>query len=204
MQPVDPDGRYRIHFGAKRFRAAGLAGLERVPVTVTVTTIFGRSTSSSVINSSRVQALLIEAIVQPARALIEVKRPLRPAAYDRRIPNASSESSGLKLTAFADYSLRTLMCLAAGPGRRAAIAEIVGACGISEHHLTKVAHGLGRQGRLVNVRGHGGGLGEAPQAFYAALDRYTVADLQPLPRLLAIAQRLPMHTHGITSPAPCP
>jgi ParB family chromosome partitioning protein len=34
VQPVDADGRYRIHFGAKRFRAAGLAGLERVPVTV--------------------------------------------------------------------------------------------------------------------------------------------------------------------------
>lgn len=34
VQPADSDGRYRIHFGAKRFRAAGLAGLERVPVTV--------------------------------------------------------------------------------------------------------------------------------------------------------------------------
>lgn len=34
VQPVDADGRYRIHFGAKRFRAAGLAGLEQVPVTV--------------------------------------------------------------------------------------------------------------------------------------------------------------------------
>lgn len=34
VQPADADGRYRIHFGAKRFRAAGLAGLERVPVTV--------------------------------------------------------------------------------------------------------------------------------------------------------------------------
>lgn len=34
VQPADAEGRYRIHFGAKRFRAAGLAGLERVPVTV--------------------------------------------------------------------------------------------------------------------------------------------------------------------------
>lgn len=33
-QPADAEGRYRIHFGAKRFRAAGLAGLTRVPVTV--------------------------------------------------------------------------------------------------------------------------------------------------------------------------
>ena len=34
VQPVDADGCYRIHFGAKRYRAAGLAGLEKVPVTV--------------------------------------------------------------------------------------------------------------------------------------------------------------------------
>ncbi|MGE3482447.1 MAG: ParB/RepB/Spo0J family partition protein [Gammaproteobacteria bacterium] len=34
VQPADADGLYRIHFGAKRFRAAGLAGLEQVPVTV--------------------------------------------------------------------------------------------------------------------------------------------------------------------------
>ncbi|MDH4061450.1 MAG: ParB/RepB/Spo0J family partition protein [Aquincola sp.] len=34
VQPADADGRYRIHFGAKRFRAAGLAGMTEVPVTV--------------------------------------------------------------------------------------------------------------------------------------------------------------------------
>lgn len=34
VQSADAEGRYRIHFGAKRFRAANLAGLERVPVTV--------------------------------------------------------------------------------------------------------------------------------------------------------------------------
>jgi len=34
VQPADAGGLYRIHFGAKRFRAAGLAGLEQVPVTV--------------------------------------------------------------------------------------------------------------------------------------------------------------------------
>lgn len=34
VQPADAEGRYRIHFGAKRFRAAGLAGLTKVPVTV--------------------------------------------------------------------------------------------------------------------------------------------------------------------------
>jgi Rrf2 family nitric oxide-sensitive transcriptional repressor len=64
----------------------------------------------------------------------------------------------MKLSTFTDYSLRLLMYLAAEPQRRATIAEVARAFGISEHHLTKVAHGLGRQGWLANVRGHGGGL----------------------------------------------
>jgi ParB family chromosome partitioning protein len=34
VDPVDSDGRYLIRFGAKRFRAAQLAGLSEVPVTV--------------------------------------------------------------------------------------------------------------------------------------------------------------------------
>lgn len=153
----------------------------------------------------------------------------------------------MKLTAFTDYSLRTLMVLAAEPGKRATIAEIAAGFGISEHHLTKVAHALGRQGWLANVRGHGGGLqlamapqrigvgavvrlaegGDAPaacfaterahcklagacrlrgvldealQAFYAVLDRYTVADLaadpQALPRLLNLTRRMPAATRG--------
>lgn len=34
VHPVDDDGRYRIHFGARRWRAAQRVGLERVPVVV--------------------------------------------------------------------------------------------------------------------------------------------------------------------------
>ena len=64
----------------------------------------------------------------------------------------------MKLTAFTDYSLRVLMYLAAEPQRRATIAEIADAFGISGNHLTKVAHQLGRNGWLANVRGKGGGL----------------------------------------------
>ncbi|VTU36192.1 HTH-type transcriptional repressor NsrR [Variovorax sp. PBS-H4] len=64
----------------------------------------------------------------------------------------------MKLTAFTDYSLRMLIYLAAQPGRRATIAEIASSFGVSEHHLTKVAHALGKQGCLANVRGKGGGL----------------------------------------------
>ncbi|MDI1260692.1 Rrf2 family transcriptional regulator [Aquabacterium sp.] len=67
----------------------------------------------------------------------------------------------MKLTAFTDYSLRVLMYLAAQPGRRATIAEIAASFGVSEHHLTKVVHFLGKKGWLATVRGKGGGLGLA-------------------------------------------
>lgn len=130
----------------------------------------------------------------------------------------------MKLTAFTDYSLRVLIYLAAQPQRRATIAEIAATFDVSENHLTKVVHCLGKGGWLANVRGKGGGLelamppelipvgqvvretegvamlaecfgkdharctiasicrlrdvlGEAMNAFYAVLDRYTLADL---------------------------
>jgi Rrf2 family transcriptional regulator, nitric oxide-sensitive transcriptional repressor len=130
----------------------------------------------------------------------------------------------MKLTSFTDYSLRVLIYLAAEPGRRATIAEISQVFEISEHHLTKVVHFLGKQGWLSTLRGKGGGmtlgrpardigvgrvirdtegsatpaecfgeessrcaivsccqlkgvLAEAVDAFYAVLDRYTLADI---------------------------
>ncbi|MDR6454597.1 Rrf2 family transcriptional regulator [Variovorax paradoxus] len=64
----------------------------------------------------------------------------------------------MKLTAFTDYSLRVLIYLAAQPERRATIGEIATAFAVSEHHLTKVVHFLGKEGCLANVRGKGGGL----------------------------------------------
>ncbi len=130
----------------------------------------------------------------------------------------------MRLTNFTDYSLRVLMYVAAQPERSATIAEIAAAFAISESHLTKVVHHLGKQGLLKNVRGRGGGielacpaasinlgtvvrgtegagalvecfdpstnrcvitpacglrgvLAQALTAFYAALDRYTLADI---------------------------
>lgn len=65
----------------------------------------------------------------------------------------------MKLTSFTDYSLRVLIYLAAQPEHRATIAEIARAFEISESHLTKVVHFLGKQGWLANTRGKGGGLG---------------------------------------------
>jgi Rrf2 family nitric oxide-sensitive transcriptional repressor len=64
----------------------------------------------------------------------------------------------MRLTAFTDYSLRVLIYLAADPARRATIAEISTAFDISESHLTKVVHFLGKQGWVSTVRGKGGGL----------------------------------------------
>ena len=64
----------------------------------------------------------------------------------------------MKLTSFTDYSLRVLIYLAAEPSRRATIAEIAKAFDVSENHLTKVVHLLGKHGWIETVRGKGGGM----------------------------------------------
>jgi Rrf2 family transcriptional regulator, nitric oxide-sensitive transcriptional repressor len=64
----------------------------------------------------------------------------------------------MKLTTFTDYSLRVLIYLGAQPDRRATIAQIARAFDVSENHLVKVVHHLGKSGWLANVRGKGGGL----------------------------------------------
>lgn len=64
----------------------------------------------------------------------------------------------MKLTAFTDYSLRVLMYLATDTSRRATIAEIAESFGISENHLVKVVHFLGKRGWIDTVRGKGGGI----------------------------------------------
>ena len=152
----------------------------------------------------------------------------------------------MKLTAFTDYSLRVLIYLAADQGRRATIAEIATAFAVSQNHLIKVVHFLGKQGWVATQRGKGGGLGlalpperiaigcvvrdtegsarpaecfeegrsgggcaitascrlkdmlaEAVEAFYAVLDRYTLADLAS--NRLALVQVL--HLHRLAAPA---
>jgi Rrf2 family nitric oxide-sensitive transcriptional repressor len=64
----------------------------------------------------------------------------------------------MRLKTFTDYSLRVLIFLAARPQQRATIAEIADTFDISENHLMKVSHVLGKAGLLANVRGKGGGL----------------------------------------------
>jgi Rrf2 family nitric oxide-sensitive transcriptional repressor len=71
----------------------------------------------------------------------------------------------MRLTTFTDYSLRVLLYLATQPSRRVTIAEIAKAFDVSENHLTKVVHLLGKQGWIDTVRGKGGGmlLAKAPK-----------------------------------------
>jgi Rrf2 family nitric oxide-sensitive transcriptional repressor len=91
----------------------------------------------------------------------------------------------MKLTAFTDYSLRVLIYLAAQPLQRATIAEVAGAFEVSENHLTKVVHFLGKGGWLANVRGKGGGL-----------------ELAMPPELIGVG-KVVRETEGVAMPAEC-
>ena len=64
----------------------------------------------------------------------------------------------MRLTSFTDYSLRVLLFLATAPEGRGTIADVARTYRISENHVVKVVHRLGRHGLLANARGRGGGL----------------------------------------------
>ncbi len=64
----------------------------------------------------------------------------------------------MRLTVMTDYALRLLMYVGQHPGRLCTIAEVARAYDISEAHLMKVTHQLGRAGFLETVRGKGGGM----------------------------------------------
>lgn len=90
----------------------------------------------------------------------------------------------MRLTVYTDYSLRMLMYLAVMDGGLATIAEIARSYSISEHHLTKVAHQLGRAGYITTVRGKGGGLKLAKPAQeigLGAVVRQTEPDMALVP-----------------------
>ncbi len=63
----------------------------------------------------------------------------------------------MRLTRFTDYGLRTLIYLGS-LGPRQLHSRRRGGYGISEHHLVKVVHQLGRLGLIRTTRGRGGGL----------------------------------------------
>ena len=64
----------------------------------------------------------------------------------------------MKLTAYTDYSLRTLIYLAMNRDALVTIQQIADAHGIAKNHLTKVVHRLGTLGYIETVRGRNGGL----------------------------------------------
>lgn len=64
----------------------------------------------------------------------------------------------MRLTRYTDYAMRVLMHLAAHPDRICTIPEMARAYGISQNHLMKVVHQLGKAGYVAGVRGRNGGV----------------------------------------------
>lgn len=70
----------------------------------------------------------------------------------------------MRLNLQSDYALRLLMHLATREGERITIGEVAGRFHISQNHLMKVAHHLGRLGFIETTRGRSGGLRLARRA----------------------------------------
>ena len=78
----------------------------------------------------------------------------------------------MRLTRYTDYAIRVLLYLGAQPEKVCSISEIARAYGISQNHLMKVAHDLGKAGYVEGVRGRSGGIRLVKPA-----DRINVGDV---------------------------
>jgi Rrf2 family nitric oxide-sensitive transcriptional repressor len=92
----------------------------------------------------------------------------------------------MQLTAFTDYSLRTLMALGAVAPDKLTVGQLSHAYGISVHHLLKVVSGLAALGYVETIRGPAGGarLAKPPdQIWIGTLVRQVESDLGVVPCL---------------------
>lgn len=64
----------------------------------------------------------------------------------------------MRFTRYTDYALRVLMYLGRKGEDLSTIKEIAARYGISENHLMKVVHQLGRSGYITTIRGRQGGM----------------------------------------------
>lgn len=84
----------------------------------------------------------------------------------------------MRLTQLTDYAMRVLIHLALNPGRLCTIGEIATRYGISQTHLMKITHQLGRAGWVRTVRGKGGGMALALPPEHVQLGQ-VVATMEP-------------------------
>ncbi len=64
----------------------------------------------------------------------------------------------MRLTRYTDYAMRVLLYLGTRPKALSSVAEISRTYGISQNHLMKVVHELGKAGYVTGVRGRYGGI----------------------------------------------
>jgi Rrf2 family nitric oxide-sensitive transcriptional repressor len=86
------------------------------------------------------------------------QRLFKEAGKTYILESAFRPSGAMRLTSYTDYSMRVLLYLGARPGRICSVAEISRAYGVSQNHLVKVVHGLGKLGYVASVRGRTGGI----------------------------------------------
>ena len=69
----------------------------------------------------------------------------------------------MQLNKFTDYALRILMYISQPKDVPYTIAEIAENLKVSQNHLVKIVHFMGKQGWLITTRGKGGGLRLNPE-----------------------------------------
>ncbi len=87
----------------------------------------------------------------------------------------------MRLTAYTNYALRTLMFCALHSGQLVRMEDVSNAYGISRAHLLKAARQLGQLGYLENIRGRTGGvrLARSPEDIVIGeVVRHTEGDLE--------------------------